>query len=68
MPNLHDLEKRMTIIEANQAKVNDLVELLEDVRSALRIFIMVGNGFKWLVGIGISVGIGYAAVKKWLMA
>lgn len=42
------LEARMEAIEKTQNSVAELVGLLEDVKSALRIFVKIGNAVKWL--------------------
>lgn len=41
----------MAAIEASQQSIKELVTLLEDVQGALRIFIKVGKGIKWLSGL-----------------
>lgn len=60
------LEARMKIVETNQVQFQELIELLEDVKSALRIFIKIGNGVKWLAILAASVSGGVMAMRKWL--
>lgn len=44
----------MTAMERRQASVDALVELLEDVQGALRIFIKMANGLKWVAGVVLA--------------
>lgn len=72
-----DLEVRVIALEKNQASVQELttllpdikqlIELLEDVKSALRIFVKVGNGFKWVAGIVLAFASVLVAIRKWLL-
>jgi prefoldin subunit 5 len=63
---LKDLEARMQMVEANQGKVQELIDLLNDVKSALRIFVKVGNGIKWLAVLVATVSGGIMAARKWM--
>lgn len=63
-PALKDLQKRMQIVEANQSKVQELIDLLEDVKSALRLFVKIGNAFKWLALVIASLAAAWAAIRK----
>ncbi len=66
MSNLHDLEQRVIALENSKKSIDDLVDLLEDVRSALKVFVKIGNAAKWLVTLGATLGGAYYALKHWL--
>lgn len=56
-----NLEARMRIMEEKQKSIDDLVQLLEDVKRALRIFVRLGNVIKWLAAVVLSCsGIAWA--------
>lgn len=61
-----DMESRMQMVESNQGKVQELIDLLEEVKSALRIFVKIGNGLKWLALLIGSVAGAVLAIKKWI--
>lgn len=61
---LKALEARMQIMESNQDKVQELIDLLEDVKSALRLFVKIGNAFKWLAIVIASLAAAWAAIRK----
>lgn len=61
---LKALEARMQIVESNQDKVQELIDLLEDVKSALRLFVKIGNAFKWLAIVIASLAAAWAAIRK----
>lgn len=63
---LRDLEARMAIVEANQGKVQELIDLLEDVKSALRVFVKFGNGLKWIAVLVASVVGAVVTIRKWI--
>lgn len=55
------LEARMEAIEKSQKNVQELVDLLEEVKGALRLFIKAGRFIKWLAGILLAFsGIAWA--------
>ncbi len=61
-----DLEIRMSVLEEQHKSIAELIGLLEDVKSALRVFVKIGNAFKW-VAILISSIIGaIMAIRKWM--
>ena len=64
--NAKTLEQRVKSLEENQESVSDLVDLLRDVRSALKVFVHVGNGLKWLVTLGASIAGVWYGLKHWL--
>lgn len=64
--SLRDLEIRMQQVEANQGKVQELIDLLEDVKSALRVFVKVGNGLKWIALLVGSVAGAVVTIRKWV--
>lgn len=64
--SIRDLEERVQIVEANQHKVQELIGLLEDVKSALRVFIKIGNGLKWIAVVLVSISGAVMALRKWL--
>lgn len=67
MPDsLRNLEARVAALESNQVSIQELIGLLEDVKSALRIFVKIGNGVKWLAVIVVSSTSAIIAIKKWL--
>ena len=54
------LETGMTAADMNQ--VHELVDLLNDVKSTIKIFILCGKGIKWLaVTVGTISGLYYGA-------
>lgn len=61
-----DLELRIEAVEANQGKVLELIDLLEEVKSALRLFVKIGNAFKWLAVLIASVAGAVMVIRKWL--
>jgi hypothetical protein len=67
MSNFHELEKRVIALENSKASIDDLVQLLEDVRSALRVFITIGNALKWVVTLAASIAGAYYAFKHWML-
>lgn len=80
MVSLHDLEMRMKALEAEQAVVRELVKevdwdmlrqmvgLLHDVQGAMRIFIKIGNGLKWILVLGTKLALAVAAVSSAIAA
>jgi len=65
-PNLRELESRIESLEDNHAKVNELVDLLDDVKGALRIFVKIGYAVKWIAICVTTVSAAGIAVKKWI--
>jgi len=61
-----DMEARMRAVEANQLKVQELINLLEDVKSSLRIFVKIGNGLKWIALFITSIVGAIIAIRKWI--
>lgn len=53
----------MQALESDHKSITELVTLLEDVKSALRLFVKVGNAVKWLSGILLACS-GIAWVVK----
>lgn len=53
----------MDAIEREHKSINDLVHLLEDVKSALRVFVKIGNFVKWLSAVLLACS-GIAWVVK----
>lgn len=68
MSKIEELEKRVLVLEQGKASIDDLVSLLEDVRSALKIFIKIGNACKWLITLGATIAGAWYAIKHWLAA
>ncbi len=62
MPNL---EARLQALEANQGRVQELIDLLEDVQSALRVFVKLANALKWVSILVASITGGVLAIRKW---
>lgn len=52
MPN--SLEARMRVVEQKLEGIDELVILLEDVKGALRVFIKIGKGVKWIAGVVLA--------------
>ena len=48
--NCKDLEVRLEAIEEYHKSITELVDLLNDVKGALRLFIATGKAVKWLLG------------------
>lgn len=69
----HSLEARMRAIELKQQEMDskkpdfdELIGLLKDVKSALRIFVKIGNAVKWIALVITAITGGFVAVRKWL--
>lgn len=60
-----DFESRLAAIEARQLINDDLIEVLKDVRSALRVLVLISKFLKWIAGLVVAVGAAYATLKNW---
>lgn len=63
-----DLDRREKIdrLLAMEDDLKQAVQLLKDVRTALHVFKVVGNSFKWLASLVITAGATWAAWKAFI--
>lgn len=61
--NIARINGKIDVIVSNDAKVNELLALIEQVKSAMVIFVKVGNVIKWVLGFIAPVVAAYYAIK-----
>lgn len=66
MSAIEELKARMQAIENDHLEIRELVDLLQEVKSALRLFVKFGNGVKWVAVIVASIGGAFAVLRKWV--
>lgn len=54
---------RVAAVEEKQQEIEELVNLLKQVRAALRVFIALCDGFKYVMGVGAALGVTWFGIK-----
>lgn len=75
MRELEEVLARLAVVEAfmeaeqaRNEKVDRLIDLLQKVENAMEIFIVIGNAFKWTIGLGAAFVAAYYGIRsmfKW---
>lgn len=58
------IEQRLAAIEAKQKTNDDLIEIITDVRNALKVLVLLSRIIKWVAGIVIAISAAYGAFKN----
>ena len=59
-------ERWRNSVDEQNAAIADMIALFRAIESGLWLFVKVGNGLKWAVGVAVSVAAPGAALWYWL--
>ena len=59
------MDNRVKSLESAHPSVVELIGLLDDVKSALKVFVKCGNALKWILGLAAPLILIASYYKKW---
>jgi hypothetical protein len=62
----HDMDAWRSDMQQVVNELRTLNQTVKDIAAALRVFTLVGNGAKWVLGLGASLIAASYALKQWL--